>query len=674
MPRKPKLITAPDLYKFQLITDAQISPDGSKVIFSVQRVNDKTEKKYTDLWLAPTGTGKLRQFTHGNWSDSQPRWSPDGSQIAFLSNRDDETQSQIYLIPVDGGEAKALTEFKDMTIADFAWSPDGKQFLSNIRKKDADAVERDANPDKKKLGVVARHYTSLIYKADGQGYLPQEKWHIWRIDAKSGKATQLTHGDHHEGDYDWSPDGKWITYFSNTSQKPDLSPEAYELYVMPATGKDPQAEARKIETMEGFKFLPRWSPDGSQIAFGYAGEPGNWMGNVTICVVPADGSAPPQNLTKTADLHCAAGSGSDTGGGNMSPYTWSRDGRKLYFQAQRQGDIRLMSVTVEDEPVVECILDEAGLIGSFTFDAKQEKLAYTWATQTHPAHLFVRDMGKANAKQLSRFNTNWLRRLDLGEIEEVWFEARDGYPLHGWILTPPGFDPAQKYPSILEIHGGPQTQYDKGMMHEFRFLAANGYVVYWSNPRGSQGYGAEHCETIRHRWGTVDLDDVLDWANFVGQKPYIDPNRKGVTGGSYGGYMTNMLIGREPDYFQAAVTQRSVFNLVSFWGTSDGNWNFQKTYGQDKPPYENLDTYWEQSPMKYIGNAKTPTLVIHSELDFRADKEQGEQLFVALRTQGVDTELVLFPGEPHGLSRSGRTDRRIMRLNHMLRWFDKYLK
>lgn len=674
MASKPKLITADDLYKFQLITDAQISPDGSNVIFCVQRVDEKTEKKYTNLWLAPTGTGKLRQFSYGDWSDSHPRWSPDGTQIAFLSNRKDEAQSQIYLLPIDGGEARMLTEFKDMTPADFAWSPDGKAFLSNIRKKDAEAVKREGDPEKKKLGVVARHITSLRYKNDGQGFLPEEKWHIWRIDAQSGKATQLTDGNYHEGGYDWSPDGKWIAYFSNTSENPDLTPEADELYVMPATGKEPQAKARKIETMPGNKFLPCWSPDGTQISFGYSGEPGNWMSNATICVVPADGSAPPQNLTKTADLNCTGGSGSDTGGGLMSPYTWSLDGRKIYFQAERHGDIRLMSVTVEDEPIVERILEESGLIGSFSFDTQQEKLAYTWATQQHPSHLFVRDMTKGKSKQLSRFNAAWLKRFDLGEIEEVWIKARDGHPLHGWILTPPGFDPAKKYPSILEIHGGPQTQYDKGMMHEFRLLAANGYVVYWSNPRGSQGYGQAHCEAIQHQWGTVDFDDVMDWANFVGKKPYIDPKRKGVTGGSYGGYMTNLIIGRAPDYFQAAVTQRSVFNLVSFWGTSDGNWNFQKTYGENKPPYENLETYWKQSPMKYIGNAKTPTLVIHSEADFRVETEQAQQVFVSLRTQGVDTELLLVPGESHGLSRGGRTDRRVARLTHMLRWFDKYLK
>ncbi|MCZ7673247.1 MAG: S9 family peptidase [Chloroflexi bacterium] len=209
-------------------------------------------------------------------------------------------------------------------------------------------------------------------------------------------------------------------------------------------------------------------------------------------------------------------------------------------------------------------------------------------------------------------------------------------------------------------------------MHEFYFLAAHGYVVYFSNPRGGQGYGEAHCKAIWNRWGTVDYEDVQAWWEYMMQKPYIDVERMGVTGGSYGGYMTSMIIGRSQQ-FKAAVSQRGVNNLVSMWGSSDVNWAFQQTFGEDKPPFENLETYWAQSPMKYVGGAQTPTLVIHSQADYRVAQEQGEQLFVALKRLGVDTELVLFPDEPHGLSRTGRTDRRIERLHHILRWFDKYL-
>ncbi len=666
--RKKNVITAEDLYKFELITDARLSPDGNFVIFTVLRVDTKTEKKFTNLWLTPTGRGKLRQFTFGNWSDSSPRWSPDGSQIAFLSNRNDEQQSQIYLIPIDGGEARPLTQLKDMTIGDFEWSPAGKQFLCTIRKKDEEAIKRDADEQKKKLGVVARHITSTRFKGDGHGYLPEEKWHIWTINTRSGKATQLTQGDKHEGSPTWSPAGQWLAYVSNVSENPDLAPDADDLFVIPAGG----GEARKIVAPVGPKFALSWSPDGRWLAYIGTDKPGEWWRNFNVWIVAADGRMPPRNLTINADMNALGGTGSDTGGGQMMSPTWSSDSGKLYYQVEHKADVRLMSVTIDDELVVERVIKESGLVGLFTFAANQEKVAYTVATQQHPAHLFVQNLGNGRAKQLTRFNP-WLKRKTLAEIEEVWFAARDGYKLHGWILTPPEFDPKKKYPSILEIHGGPQTQYDRGFMHEFQFLTANGYIVYWSNPRGGQGYGEAHCRAIWNKWGTVDFSDVLDWVAFVQQRPFIDPTKMGVTGGSYGGYMTNMLIGREPDLFQAAVTQRSVSNLISMWGSSDANWVFQQTYGENKPPYANLEKYWDQSPLKYIGRAKTPTLVIHSEQDLRADPEQGEQVFVALRTLGVETELVLFPEEPHGLSRDGRTDRRVARLNHILRWFDNYL-
>jgi dipeptidyl aminopeptidase/acylaminoacyl peptidase len=273
---------------------------------------------------------------------------------------------------------------------------------------------------------------------------------------------------------------------------------------------------------------------------------------------------------------------------------------------------------------------------------------------------------------LTHFNEELLREVELGEIEEVWFKGADGDDLQGWILKPPHFQPEKKYPSILEIHGGPFLQYGNTFMYEFYFLAGQGYVVYFCNPRGSQGYGEEQAKVIANNWGSVDYDDVMAWTDYVVQQPYIDEGRMGVAGGSYGGFMTGWIIGHT-DRFEAAVAQRVVSNLVSMWGTSDFNWDIQREFG-DKPPWEDLESMWRQSPLAHIGNAKTPTLVIHSEQDMRCELEQGLQLYVALKWLGVETELVLFPDESHGLSRGGRTDRRIARLRHMLRWFDRYLK
>jgi dipeptidyl aminopeptidase/acylaminoacyl peptidase len=274
---------------------------------------------------------------------------------------------------------------------------------------------------------------------------------------------------------------------------------------------------------------------------------------------------------------------------------------------------------------------------------------------------------------LTDFNCDLFDEINLSKVEEVWTQGADGNDLQGWIVKPPDFDPSKKYPSVLEIHGGPYLQYGNIYFHEFQYLAAQGYVVHFCNPRGGQGYGEEHARAIHTRWGTVDYADLMAWADYIENQPYIDSEKTGVAGGSYGGYMTSWIIGHT-ERFKAAVAQRVVSNTISFVGSSDVNWAFQDWWAGDSAPWDDMEHYWRQSPMAFIGNAKTPTLVVHSEQDMRCDPEQGVQLFVALKQLGVDTELLLFPEESHGLSREGRTDRRVLRLQHMVRWFDKYLK
>ncbi len=667
--RKKRRITAEDLYRFQLITDCQISPDGQHVVFCVQRVDKKTEKKYSNLWIAPTDRGRARQFTYGDQVDSQPKWSPDGSEIAFVSNRDDEKQPQIYVIPFHGGEARPLTDLKG-EFETFEWSPDGKQLVCQFRKKDKEAIEREEDEQKKKLGVVSRHITRVFYKLDGSGFLPQDRWHIWTIDARTGRARQLTDNDvFDDWEPQWSPYGKQIVFCSNHSEDPDLDPDAIDLFVISAEGGD----ARKIETPVGPKGSPTFSPDGKYLAyFGQEGK-GQWWKNTGLWVVPADGGGEAKNLTEEFDFDVSNTTINDLPGFvPMTPPTWSKDGSRLYFQVSQHGNTVLKSVALGgDEPRLQTVVRDQGVVGSFSFDQEQSRLAYFHANMTDPGQVWVQNLATGRSRKLTHVNENLLRARDLGEIEEVWFKGAADNDLQGWILKPPDFDESKKYPSILEIHGGPQAQYGNFFMHEFYYLAAHGYVIAFCNPRGGQGYGEEHTKAIWNNWGTADYDDLMAWVDFVQQKPYIDPGRMGVTGGSYGGYMTNWIIGHT-DRFQAAVTQRSVSNLISMYGSSDFNWAFQVELG-DEPPWENLENYWRQSPLKYIGNAKTPTLVIHSEQDLRCDMEQGEQVFVALKKLGVDTEMVRFPDEPHGLSRGGRTDRRIERLSHILRWFDRYL-
>lgn len=663
---KKSHIQAEDLYRYELPREPRIAPDGRHVIFSQTRVERDTEKKYSNLWVMPTSGGKPRQFTVGNQSDSSPRWSPDGRQIAFLSNRGSKDDpAQIFLIPFDGGEARAITNIEG-SIEWFKWSPDGKKLLCAVEKTDAEVLERKKDTKKKDLGTVFRHYKRVFYKMDGAGFHSQERTHLWVVNVRSGKAKQITdHEIYDERDATWSADGETIFLVSNRAKDPDFAPNQDTLYHLPAGG----GKLTAIDETVGGKYFPSCSPDGKWVAYYGAQGTGDWWKNICLFVVPADGSAPPVNLTGRYDFNIGADTLNDAGGQELVPPIWSPDGERLFFTVERHGSTLLHSVNTAGEDL-QVHQQGPGNVGSVSFDRSGKKAAFFWATMTDPGQVGVLDLATGESRLLTHLNA-WLDSINLGNVEEVWFKGAAGNDLQGWILTPPGFDPKKKYPSILEIHGGPLAQYGHFFMHEFFLLAASGYVVYFSNPRGGQGYGEAHAKSIWGAWGTVDYDDLMVWADLISKKPYIDKKRMGVTGGSYGGYMTLWIIG-QTHRFKAAVAQRVLSNFISMWGSSDFNWSFQQVIN-NLPPYQDVLNAWDRSPMKHIGNAKTPTLIIHSEQDHRTPIEQGEQAFVALKSLGVDAEFVRFPDSPHGLSRVGRTDRRIARLKHILRWFDTHL-
>lgn len=656
-------ITADDLYRVQLIQDAQVSPDGRHVIYVRQWTKREGEKKYSNLWVTPVDGGKPRQFTYGEHSDGNPRWSPDGKTVAFVSNRDNEQQSQIYLLPFDGGEARRLTDLKG-SIADFSWSPDGTTLLMQFRKKDADAVEREEDEAKKQLGVVARRITRIDFKMDGAGYLPQEHWHIWTVNVESGEATQLTSGDYDEGSPRWSPDGKEIAFIVNRSDQPDLTAEMDDIYVMGADGSD----ERQLPTPEGGKMALNYSPEGDYLSYVARPEPGNWWRNNRLWIVPADGSSEAQQLT-ASEIHVSNSTIGDVGDRGMTAPIWYPDGESIAFQQSQHGNTIVRRVDLQGN--VTDLLAEEGMYSNITMSEDGKTLAFLWSNFDDPGQLWVMREGEAPQK-LTKLNRDWLDEITLGKVETAWIKGEDGNDLQGWILTPPDFDPAKKYPSILEIHGGPWLQYGNIFMHEFYYLAAQGYVVHFCNPRGGHGYGEEHGQAIEQSWGDRDFADVMAWTDHVARQPYIDTGRMGVAGGSYGGFMTLWTI-THTDRFKAAVAQRVVSNFISFWGSSDVGIHFEGPWAGDCAPWEAVDQYWQQSPMSHIANVKTPTMIIHSEQDMRCNPEQGVQVFMALRKLGIETELILFPEESHGLSRGGRTDRRIARLQHMQRWFDDHL-
>jgi dipeptidyl aminopeptidase/acylaminoacyl peptidase len=672
---RKRLITAEDLYRLRSITGSCISPDGKRAVYAVQRVDRKSEKKYSNLWIADAAGGRPLKFTCGDHVDSRPRWSPDGKSIAFISNRRDDRQPQLYIIPVDGGEARRLTDLKG-DFGCFEWSPDSRAIVCEFRRKDSEVLEMEADEEKKKLGIVARHIDRVFFKLDGSGMLPRERWHIWTVNVRTGKAAQLTRGDRHdEIGPSWSPDSRRIVFLSNRNPDPDLKPDYIDIFIMPARGGAP----RRVPTAPGIKWAGGFSPDGRWLAYyGITGQ-GRHYKNMSLWVVRARrrGEGPARgarNLTARFDVDVLGETIGDVRPEPpVGPPVWSPDGSRLFFTVGRRGSTTLNSVAVAGRgAALETHVDGPGSVFQFSLDRSGTRVAYLQGDRGNPVDLYIKTIGGGGPRRLTRINAGVLGRIDLGGTEEVWFKGKDGNDLHGYILKPPGFDRRKKYPAVLEIHGGPMIQYGEVFMHEFYYLAAAGYIIFYSNPRGSQGYGEEHSKAIWGSWGKADYSDIMTWTDFVARKPYVDSRRMGVTGGSYGGFMTNWIIGHTRR-FRAAVTQRSIVNMISKYGAGDYNWLLCYRFG-GKDPWDAMEAYWEQSPLKYFGRVKTPTLVIHSEEDHRCPVVEGEQTFVALKKLGVDTEMVRFPDEPHGLSRTGRTDRRIERLRQMLRWFDKYLK
>ncbi len=669
MSTQTQTITAEDLYKMQLIISAEQSPDGKNVILSVQSIEKETEKKFSHLFLTSPETLKTTQFTHGKQSDSAPKWSPDGDTILFISNRDDEKQPQFYQISTHGGEAQKISSLNG-EIGDYLISPDGQKIYFQFRKKDEEVIEREKDEQAKKLGIVSREINRTFYRLDGYGYYPLERWHLWELNIKDGSTRRLTdHQIYDETDPFLSPDQKTLGFFSNRTPDPDLDYDTTDLYLLDLA----TLEFKKLDTPEGSKNHGAFSPDGKWILYtGQDGKGQDWK-NTDLWIIPTDGSNPALNLTRTFDININGGAINDNGTVSDITPIWSNDSQSIFYLVGRHGNSSLEKIHIHSKQR-DSVIDITGAVGTVSMDKSQTKVTFVFGQASALPQLFQYKFSQPKNKvtQLTHFNESWFAHLDLGELEEQWFKGSDGNDLQGWILKPPGFDPNNKYPSILEIHGGPLTQYGNLFMHEFYFLAAKGYVVYFTNPRGGQGYGEEHAKAIYDgKWGTKDYDDLMAWVNEVEKLPYIDNTRMGVTGGSYGGYMTNWIIGHT-DRFKAAVTQRCVSNLISMWGSSDFNHAFQQIFG-NQAPYQTIETLWECSPMKHIGNAKTPTLVIHSEQDLRCPLEQGQQVFTALKTMGVDTKFVIFPEEPHGLSRMGRTDRRIKRLNEIADWFGRYL-
>ncbi len=667
MPKR--LLTHEDLWQLKFVGDAQISPDGTRVVFTVKIIDKERNRYWSHLWLVDLKSEQTRQFTFGEVSDGSPRWSPDGKNIAFLRAKD--KQMQIWLIPADGGEARQLTRIDEGSLSSLAWSPNGREIAFCFRPTHPDWT---GEARKKREGsgksTPPRVITRLWHKLDGAGFLDMRQ-HIWVCDAETGQTRQLTDGDYDDESPAWSPDGKKIAFISNRSPDPAETPYALDLWWVAAEG----GKLHKIETPPGYKGGLSWSPDGRWIAYvGHESQEDPWVprhDRVWI-VSPKGGEA--RCLTRSLDRTVGNATLSDA----REAFTetpapiWSEDSARLYFPVSDHGSCHLYGVSLHGRPWA---LTEGALeITSVSAARRGAHFALSIAKPTQPAEVFLGTLKAKDfkIKPLTRFHESFLAAVKLSEPEEFFIKSFDGERIQGWLMKPPDFSPKRTYPLLLYIHGGPHAQYGHTFFHEFQWHAARGYVVLYTNPRGSMGYRERFAQCIRGDWGNLDYKDLMAAVDYAVKLPYIDEERLAVAGGSYGGYMTNWIIGHT-DRFRCAVTDRSVVNLHSMFGTCD--FAFKPDGYWPGAPWKNPKRLLEQSPLSYLKNVRTPVLIIHSEGDLRCPIEQAEQLFTALKRLKKEVVFVRYPQETsHGLSRGGPPDLRLDRLKRIGDWLDQHLK
>lgn len=676
--RRP--ITIEDLAALKLVGDPQISPDGALLAF-VQKVADGKDYR-SAIWTVPSAGGTPAPFTAGAASEHSPRWSPDGQTLAFLSNR--SGASQIWLIGRSGGEARQLTTMRH-GVGGLTWAPDSRciAFTSKADPNEADESlvrektrdEKDAEEQQRKDNLTVRHVTRLKYKTDEGGMLDGKYSHIWLIDipaagAEAAAPRRITGGPHDDGGLAFSPDGAAIAFSSQRAQPDADMSWASDVFVVPAAG----GELIQLTHMQGPAGNITWSPDGKLISFwGHNYEYLNAT-QTKVYVVPAPAGGKPAGEPRciTADFDQKVG---DAGINDLRSHptvagsAWSPDGATLYFHSSWHGSTNLYRAPVGGG-AVEQVTHGDWQIFQYSFCPATGVFAVAALDPLSPGDIYTIDLN-GEVRQLTNANAELLAGIELVTPVEHWFKGAEGWDLQGWFMPPVGAEPGKQYPLVLEVHGGPHAMYSFSFFHEFQLLCANGYAVFFCNPRGSDGYGQDFVHAVVHHYGERDYEDIMAAADYAAQLPGVDATRLGITGGSYGGFMTNWVVGHTAR-FKAAVTDRCISNWTSFAGVSDIGPRFTlNEVGGD--PWANTDLLWDKSPLKYAPHVTTPLLIQHSELDFRCPIEQGEQMFTALKRMGKTAEFVRYPNSNHDLSRGGKPPLRAERLHHLLRWFNEYL-
>lgn len=648
-----------DIFNLEYATSPEISPDGQWVVYVRQYFDVMTDRRYSNLWIARSDGTDHRPLTSGKYTEGQPAWSPDGKRLAFVSTRDGSPQ--IYIRWMDNGQTSPITKVQEPP-SGIAWSPDGLQiaFFKLVPSPALVVGQQPPPPPGAQWAPPAKYTNRLVFRFDGVGEVPPGFSHLFVVPSEGGTARQLTTGDWHHGasgfgggSASWAPDGQAIVI--PASRRADAERNMLETDLFEVMVKD--GSMRQLTDRVGPDGSPEVSPDGKLIAFlGFDDRKVGYQ-NTLLSVMNRDGSGK-RVLSSKLDQ-------------SVNSAVWAADGKSLFVSFDEKGNTKVASMTLDGSyRVVAKDLGTGGSSyggGSFSV-AKDGSVAFTMSTPSIPGDIAVVRPTQP-VKVITSVNADVMADRQLGQVEELWWKSsKDGRPIQGWIIKPPGFEPAKKYPMILEIHGGPFANYGDRFDVEKQLMAANGYVVLYTNPRGSTSYGEEFGNLIHHAYPGDDFFDLDSGVDAVVAKGYVDEKNLFVTGGSGGGVLTAWMIGRT-NRFRAALAFYPVINWYSFALTADmapmavSNWfpGF---------PWDNLQNYESRSLLSVVKNVKTPTLIMTGEEDYRTPMSESEQYYKALKMLGVETVLVRVPGESHGIW--GRPSHGMAKITTMQGWFNQH--
>jgi dipeptidyl aminopeptidase/acylaminoacyl peptidase len=643
-PSGKRAVRPDDYNRVAAVSDPHLSPDGKYVAYVVSTTNIRLNRRESAIWIAAVdGIESPRQFTT-DASSSSPRWSPDGRTIAFLSARSDAgapagppPKPQIYVLRLDGGESRRMGSLPDGVSA-FEWSPDGKHVA---------CVSRPALTGSSGDKSDFKAYRGAAIKLNGAGYFDGRRTRIFVMDAATGEAHALTSDpSRNDSEPRWSPDGSTIAFASS-----DLDQSLFEstdIFTVPSSGGSPvRISEPRVDCKQ-----PRWSPDGNRVAYlatvTDAGTPRIW-------VAPASGKG--KSVLAAAGLSLVPGQ-----------YEWTETGNAIDASLAVRGEHQIYRMDLAARKFAPLTSGPHAIVG---FDSGKHvaRTVFLSNDSTHPGELFTGDDRFGNARQLTHHNDALLEKVEFQPVERINYKSVDGIPIDGFLIKPFGWQAGRTYPMVVSVHGGPNGMYGVAWSDELQIYAANGYAVFCTNPRGSSGYGEEFQRLVDREWGGKAYQDILNGVDAILTKyPWIDRERLGVRGLSYGGFMTNWIVGHT-HMFKAACALSSISDFVSVEGDRDGYYGHARDFGGDL--FENFDYYWKLSPLHYASAVKTPTLILHGDADQRVPLEQGEEWFRALLHFHVPTELVVFPREDHALHHEPRHVIDIM--NWQLYWFDRYL-